>query len=415
MQLKTLLNHVEKHKGFVYGRVRLEARGVPRLIVEVQPRSKSRPTCSGCGKKGPHYDTLSVRFFQFVPLWGLLVFFAYSMRRVQCRTCGVKVESVPWAAGKSPSTTTYAWFLAHWARRLSWKEVASVFHTSWDTVFRAVRFAVEWGLQHRDLTGIRSIGVDEVAWHRGHEYLTVVYQIDEHCKRLLWVGKDRTTKTLDAFFDEFGLRARWLRFVCSDMWRPYLDVLARRAKRAVHVLDRFHIAAKMSKAIDEVRADEARRMKREGHEPLLKHSRWCLLKRPENLTDRQQIKLVDLLRYNLATVRAYLLKEDLQLLWSEVSPEQADVFLKDWTFRAMRSKLEPVKKVARMLRNHQSLILNWFRAKGTVSSGAVEGLNNKLKVITRTSYGFRTFKAAETALYHKLGCLPEPPIVHKFF
>lgn len=133
---------------------------------------------------------------------------------------------MPWADGKSPITTTYAWFLARWAKRLTWKQVAGIFRTSWDSVFRAVRLAVEWGLQHRDLTGIRAIGVDEVLWHRGHKYLTVVYQIDEHCRRMLWVGIDRTAACLDSFFEQFGLRARWIRYVCSDMWQPYLEVLA---------------------------------------------------------------------------------------------------------------------------------------------------------------------------------------------
>ena len=272
------------------------------------------------------------------------------------------------------------------------------------------------GSRHRDLKGIRSIGVDEVAWRRrGSKFLTVVYQIDEHCKRLLWVGEERKIETLDSFFDEFGLRARWLQFVCSDMWSAYLSVVKRRAKHAIHVLDRYHIAAKMNKAITEVRANEARRMEADGHEPLLKHSRWCLLKRPENLTDKQNVKLAELLRYNLRTVRAYLLKEELNRLWDQPTPEAAEVFLKDWTFQAMRSQIEPVKKVARMLRRHQPLILNWFRAKGMLSSGAVEGMNNKLKVVTRSSYGFRTFKAAQTALYHRLGKLPEPEFAHKFF
>lgn len=415
MQLKTLLNFVEKYKGFVYGDIRLEKKAVPRLIVEVRPHKRSKPLCSGCEKPGPHYDTQKVRYFQFVPLWGLLVFFAYAMRRVNCPRCGVKVEKVPWAQGKSPTTTTYAWFLARWAKLMNWKQVASTFRTSWDTVYRSVQIAVEWGLEHRDLTGIRSIGVDEVAWRRGHDYLTLVYQIDEHCRRLLWVGKDRTIKTLDTFFNEFGLRARWLKFVCSDMWKAYIEVLGRRAKNAVHILDRYHIVAKMNKAIDEVRAEEARRMKADGFEPILKHSRWCLLKRPENLNDKQRDKLADLLRYNLRTVRAYLLKEELTLLWDQQTPEAADTFLKDWTFRAMRSNLEPVKKVARMLRRHQPLILNWFLAGGTISAGIVEGKNNKLKVITRSSYGFRTFKVTRVALYHKLGHLPEPKFAHTFF
>lgn len=415
MQLKTLLNHVQKHKGFVYDRVRLEANGVPRLVVGIRPRARSRPTCSGCARRGPAYDTLGLRFFQFVPMWGLQVFFAYAMRRVDCARCGVTVERVPWADSKSPITTTYAWFLARWAKRLSWKQCAGVFRVSWDTVFRAARLAVEWGLQHRDLTGIRAIGVDEVLWHRGHKYLTVVYQIDEHCRRLLWIGVDRTSECLEGFFKEFGPRARHLRFVCSDMWRAYLDVLARRAKQAVHVLDRYHIVAKLNKAIDQVRAAEAKQIARDGLEPVLKHSRWCLLKRPEHLSETQYVRLAQLLRYNLRTVRAYLLKEDLQLLWDAVSPTAAASFLKGWTTRALRSRIGPIKAFARTLRNHHDLILNWFAARGMISAAAVEGLNNKLKVITRRAFGLRTFKATEIALYHALGALPEPRVTHEFF
>lgn len=416
MLIKTLLNQIEKHKGFVYDRVTFEEGGRPRLIVHIRPDKRCAAICSGCDEPRAGYDKISgTRYFDFVPVWGILVLFAYVMRRVDCPRCGVKVEKVPWADGKSPTTKTYAWFLARWAKLLSWKQVAGAFNTTWDTVYRSVRLAVEWGLEHRDLTGIRSLGVDEVAWRRGHTYFTVVYQIDEHCKRLLWVGKDRTKETLDAFFDMFGLRARWLQYVASDMWKAYLDVLARRAKRAVHVLDRYHIVAKMNKAIDEVRAAEVKQLEADGYEPILKHGRWCLLKRPENLTPRQVIKLSTILRYNLRSVRAYLLKEELTKLWEQKTAEDAETFLKNWTFQAMRSQLEPVKKVARMLRRHQPLILNWFRARGAISSGAVEGLNNKLKVITRSSYGFRTFKAAETALYHRLGRLPEPECTHTFF
>ena len=133
-----------------------------------------------------------------------------------------------------------------------------------------------------------------------------------------------------------------------------------------------------------------------------------MLKRPENLTPKQEVKLSDLLRYNLKAVRSYLLKEDFQFFWDYVRPYYAGVFLDRWCKRTMLSKIEPMKKVARMLRSHRELLLNWFRAKGTISSGAIEGLNNKLKVTTRKSYGFRTFRATEVALYHTLGALPEP-------
>jgi transposase len=175
-------------------------------------------------------------------------------------------------------------FLAGWAQRLSWKGVASAFGTSWQNVFRSVKHAVFRGLAHRVLEGIEAIGVDEIQWQRGHKYLTLVYQIDEDYRRLLWVGKDRTTKTLLRFFRMFGKeRSARLRFVCSDMWKPYLKVIAKKAPQAIHVLDRFQIMAKMNKAIDEVRAAEAKRLERDGYEPVLKHSRRCLLKREENL------------------------------------------------------------------------------------------------------------------------------------
>jgi transposase len=232
MQLKTILNRVQKHSSFVYTDARFVEDDPVRLEIDIRPRVGSRPRCSGCGKRGPAYDTLPARRFQFIPLWGIVTFFVYTMRRVDCCRCGVKVEQVPWAEGKSPITTSYAWFLASWAKRMSWKEVAESFRTSWDSVYRAVQLAVAWGLVHRDLGGIEAIGVDEVLWHRGHKYLTVVYQIDGHCRRLLWVGKERTTQTLESFFRGFGLcRTHRLVYVCSDMWKPYLNVIAHCAPR----------------------------------------------------------------------------------------------------------------------------------------------------------------------------------------
>ena len=310
MQLKTILNRVQKHRSFVYGATRLSLQGQPVIEVEVHARTNSHPVCSGCGQPGPGYDVLPVRRFEFVPLWGIEVILLYAMRRVACRRCGVRVEQVPWAQGKHRITTAYAWFLAAWAKRLSWQEVAAVFHTSWETVFRSVEMAVQWGRAHQCLEGIEAIGIDEIQWQHGQRYLTLVYQIDAGCRRLLWVGEQRTVKTLLRFFRWLGKeRSVGLKFICSDMWQPYLKVVAKKVPGALQVLDRFHIMAHMSKAIDQVRAEESRALLAQGREPVLKHSRWLLLKRPEHLTERQEPKLAELLRYNLRTVRAYLLKE----------------------------------------------------------------------------------------------------------
>jgi len=223
-------------------------------------------------------------------------------------------------------------------------------------------------------------------------------------------------ETFQGFFAMIGEQvASQIQFVCSGMWKPYLRVIREQCSQALHILDRFHIVAKMNQALDEVRAEEARTMSREGHEPLLKKTRWCLLKRKDNLTTRQRFRLRDLLRYNLRTVRAYLLKEDFQQFWEYESPAWAAKFLAEWRRQTMRSRIQPMKKIARMLRAHRDLILNYFKAKKLLSGGVVEGLNNKAKVTMRKSYGFRTFRVTELALYHALGKLPEPELAHRFY
>jgi transposase len=261
MQLKTILNLVEKHPGFVYERACLRRRGTKHQIeVSIRARQNSRPVCSGCGQKRRAYDRLEERRYQFVPLWAMDVYFRYAPRRCDCARCGVKVELLPWSDGKSPITTAFAWFLASWAQTLSWKETARRFAVSWAVVFAAVSHAVEWGKAHRNLDGIEAIGVDELAWKKGHKYLTLVYQLDPGSRRLLWIGRDRTKKTFGGFFDWLGTeRTAKLRFVVSDMWKAFLGTVAKRAGHALHVLDRFHVAQLCNKAVEQTRRAEARR------------------------------------------------------------------------------------------------------------------------------------------------------------
>ncbi len=415
MQIITLLNQCYRFPGFVYQQARLSP-DRKRLEIRVRPRVGSKALCSGCHRPAVGYDHLAERAFEFIPIWGFLVFLLYRMRRVHCTTCGVVVEEVPWADGKHSLTRAYMIFLARWARKLSWKETAESFRTSWDTVCHAVQYVVDWGLAHRTLSPISAIGVDEIQYAKGHKYLTLVYQIDPDLTRLLWIGQERTVETFQGFFAMLGTElSSNIQFVCSDMWKPYLYVVREKCSQALHILDRFHIVAKMNEALDDVRAAESRKMAQEGHEPLLKKSRWCILKRKANLTSQQKFRLRDLLRYNLQTVRAYLLKEDFQRFWDYNSPTWAGRYLDFWCQETMRSRIDPMKKIAKTLRAHRELILNYFKAKKQFSSGVVEGLNNKVKVTMRKSYGFRTFRITELALYHALGKLPEPKLTHEFF
>jgi len=168
--------------------------------------------------------------------------------------------------------------------------------------------------------------------------------------------------------------------------------------------------------VDQVRRAESTRLREHSQQQAqkLKHMRWPLLRRGSRVRGRARQKFDALLASKLATARAWELKEAFSHFWRYQSVTWAGAFLDYWCDRALRSRLEPMKKVARMLRTHEELLLNWFRAKGEVSAGAVEGLNNKIRVVTRRSYGFRTYEAMEIALYHTLGRLPEPESTHRF-
>ena len=200
MELITILNRCHRFRGFVYQHARFSA-DKKSIEVAVRPRKGSAAVCSRCHLPAPGYDQLAERRFEFIPLWGFLVFLLYTMRRVNCRRCGiVAVEEVPWGDGKRTLTKAYMLFLARWARRLSWKETAEAFRTSRDKVFDAVEHVVTFGLEHRVLGQIDAIGVDEIQYAKGHKYLTLVYQIDLDVTRLLWVGRERTIESFSGFF-----------------------------------------------------------------------------------------------------------------------------------------------------------------------------------------------------------------------
>jgi transposase len=413
---------VQRFVGFVYREVRLHGhKGKPTSIeITLEPHGGIRGRCSACRRPAPGYDRLPERSWLFVPLWGIPTYFRYAPRRVACGEHGVVVEHIPWSEGKRAVTCAMMGYLARWARRMSWREVARTFHTSWEAVYRSVEWFVAWGLEHRDLRGVTAIGVDEIHWGRGKRadnFLTVIYQIDAECRRLLWVGRRRTQATLRRGLKTLGPEVvQGIRFVCSDMWKPYLQVIAAQVGQALHVLDRFHITSHLNQAVDQVRRAESSRLRSQSQKAAqqLKHLRWPLLRRGSRVRGRARQKLNILLASKLATARAWELKEAFAHFWQYKSENWAGAFLSCWCTRAMRSRLEPMKKMARMLHAHEPLILNWFRAKGEISSGPVEGLNNKIRVVTRRSYGFRTYEAMEIALYHNLGRLPEPESTHDF-
>jgi transposase len=422
LQVKTILNQVQRLVGFVYHQVSFRHDSAETEIeIILEPHRGIAARCSKCLRPAPGYDRSAIpRRWLFVPLWGITTWLCYAPRRVNCGEHGVVVEHMPWSDGKRPVSLAMMGFLARWARRMSWRETARVFRTSWEAVYHSVEWFVGYGLSKRQLSGIQAIGVDEIHWGRGlkaDNFLTVIYQIDSHCRRLLWVGRRRTQATLRRGLKALGPEViQGLRFVCSDMWKPYLQVLKAEVGHALNILDRFHITSHLNQAVDEVRRAETTRLRSQSKQRAqrLKHMRWPLLRRGSRVRGKARQKLKALLASKLATARAWELKEAFSHFWTYKSLVWAEAFLDYWCQRAIRSRLEPMQKVARMLRSHQPLLMNWFRAKGELSSGPVEGLNNKIRVVTRRSYGIRTYPVMELSLYHNLGRLPEPEATHRF-
>jgi len=268
------------------------------------------------------------------------------------------------------------------------------------------------------LTGISAIGLDELHWRKGKKsanFLTLIYQVDEGCRRLLWVGLRRTERSLRQGLTTLGAEVvAGIRVVVSDMWRPYLAVVRKRMNHAVQILDRFHLTALLNKAVDQVRRGECAALRGGPRGKRLKKTRWLLLRPRTRVRGKARERLDAVIHSKLRTARAWMLKEAFAHFWTYQHPRWAQAFLAAWIARTLRSRLAPMRKVAQTLRDHEPLILNWFAWKKAFSCAAVEGLNNKARVVTRRSYGFRVFPVLQTALYHTLGNLPEPQLAHRF-
>jgi len=313
-------------------------------------------------------------------------------------------ERIPWADQWQRVTHGLARAVAELAQRLDWTSVAAHFRLNWKTVEAAVESAVLWGLAHRRWRPLHVIGIDEVSRRKGHQYLTVVYDLRQD--RVIWVGRDRTARTMERFFTWLGpRRARSIHPVCCDRWAVYLDAVRTRLPQASVVFDRFHLTRYLSRAVDDVRRLTWRRMHGRAKAEF-KQTRLPWLRNPETLRREDRTRLSALLRLNSPIVKGYLLKEDLRRFWEYRSTAWAEAHLRQWLWRAAHSRLEPFTKLARTLRTHLAGVLAWTRIR--VTNGALEGMNNKIKLISHRAFGYSTSWVYIANIYHSCAGLPLP-------
>jgi transposase len=362
----------------------------PEVWIELHPCA-TRLRCSGCQEESSATHDVTARWVRDLPLLDAETRLLVHRRRVQCPRCGPKLEHVEWLDRYSRVTRRLGESVARLCQVLPIKHVAEFFGLGWDAVKAIDKAYLAHKLGPVDLRGVEVIAMDEFSLRKGHKYATVV--VDPRSKRVLWVGRGRTREDIRPFFEQLGEQGcRAIKAVGMDMSLAFEEEVRLHCPQAVVVYDLFHVVAKYGRdVIDRVRVDEANRVRRDKKaRQVVKGARWLLLRNAENLQGRdERIRLRELLAANRALLVVYLLKDDLKHLWTYRYAGPALRFWKGWYDRAMRSRIEPLKRFARRLKTRVHGIL--AHCQWPLNTSLLEGINNRIKVMKRMAYGFRDY------------------------
>jgi len=363
------------------------------VVVTLTLRRRRRRVCSVCGQTGRHLAIVDYRVkrWRHLDLGVNRCLLECELRRLRCPDCGVRYEAVRWARAGSPYTRDFEDVAAFLAQQMAKTPIARLLRIAWDSVGDIVTRVVADHLGEARFHGLVMIGVDEISYRRGQKYLTCV--ADHERGRIVWAKPGRDAATLQAFFELLGDRRHTIKAISIDMTAGYenaITTVARQDKqfRPQVVFDPFHVCMLASRAVDDVRrADWNQHGKSKTTTGRwIKHARWSLLKAPERQTEAQLARLAEVAATNKRLYRAFLLKEELRLLYHLPDPERAPEHLTAWLAWASRSKLKPFVKLARTIRSHRDGILAAVRLG--LSNARLEGLNSKVRLISHRSYGF---------------------------
>ena len=359
------------------------------VVAQVSP-SLRIPRCSGCGCRVRNRYDERTRTWRHLDACGMQMLLRYQLRRVNCPRCGVVVEMVPWAEANSGFTRDFEDHVAYLAQVTDRSTVSRNMRIAWRTVGAIVQRVMARRRDPGLLDGLEHIGIDELSYRRHHEYVTTV--VDHVRQRVVWSKPGKNAETLGGFFDDLGPeRTEKLQTVTIDMSAAYIDAVTTRAPQAKIVFDRFHVQRLAQNALDELRRAEVRRLEDVGERGALKKTRWALLKSPWNLTALERQRLAQLQRTNRRLYRGYLLKEALADILGRRQVQLVRDKLLEWISWASRSRLPQFKKVAATIKKYFEGVLA-IVVTG-LNNGRTEGLNGKIRVITRRAYGFHSAAA----------------------
>jgi transposase len=372
------------------------------VVVYVEPVAGTRQRCPQCGEVSPGYDSRPRRW-RHLDTCQYKTFLEADIPRVQCKEHGVVTVSVPWAEPGSGFTALFEALVIDWLQEASTSAVSRLMGLSWNAVDGIMQRAVERGLSRREESLPTHIGVDETAFRKRHDYVAIVS--DQTEGTVLHVGEDRKKATLKAWYDRLTNEQRAaIQSVSMDMWPAFINATLEGIPDAEEKIafDKFHVAKYLGEAVDKVRRREHKALMAVGDEQL-KGSKYAWLTNPQNMTRKKKYEFKALRDSALKTARAWAIKELAMSLWHYTSKSWARKGWEQWLSWAVRSRLEPVKAVARTIKEHLWGILNAIVLQ--VSNGPAESLNSRIKMIKVRSRGFRNKKRFANAIYFHLGGL----------
>ena len=359
--------------------------------------------CPECGTALSTYDHGPERQWRHLDSCQFMTYLRARPPRVNCPKDGVRQVKLPWAEPRGRFTAMFERFAIDVLREADVLGATRILRISWDEAHHIMTRAVTRGLAAKGELGARRLGVDEKAIAKGHKYFTVVTNLDRGTVE--YVGEDRKTTSLDAFFVKLTAEQRGsIEAVAMDMWEPYQTSVHAHVPDAEKkiVFDRFHMMQHMGRAVDTVRKWEHRKLRAEGDDTLV-GSKYLWLYSAENLPEKHQERFEELRSADLKTGRAWAIKESLRQLWSSTSRAEGESFWKRWYFWATHSRLEPVVKAAKTIFRHIDNVLTYFEHR--ITNATSEGLNSKIQGIKKQAYGFRNKENFKTAIYFHCGGL----------
>ncbi|MCP4730104.1 MAG: ISL3 family transposase, partial [Roseibacillus sp.] len=366
------------------------------VVVSVEMGPDAALLCPKCQGQGSRYDSRERRWRHLDTMQYRTILVA-DVPRVQCDEHGVVQIAVPWSDPKSRFTALFEALVIDWLKEASFSAVARQLSLSWDQVAGIQDRAVRRGLARRKKQRPRRIGVDETSFRKRAEYITVVNDLDRN--RVLWIGDERKKQTLSAFYADLGPRgcAR-LESVAMDMWAPYISSTREHVPDADRriVFDKFHIAQHLGRAVDEVRRAENRELVREG-DGRLKKTKYLWLTNPDRMSTQRWEGFAPRRDSQLRVARAWAIKESAMMLWGYIRRGWAERAWKGWYAWAIRSRLEPIKRVARLIKYYWDGVIN--AATTNVTNARSEGLNSKIQWIKRKACGYRNRQRFHNAIY----------------